>query len=209
MNVSLVMVKGDGTRRDFPLGKERLVIGRINTCDLRIALPSVSRQHCEVFIEGGQLKLRDLGSSNGTFHNNTRVQEANLAAGDEIGIGPVVFRVVIDGKPAPAALAGKPAAGAKPAAAGKPAAGAKPVAGAKPAAKPAAKTGVPVPEEKEEEALAMAGDDEHSPTVDLDDPLAALAAATDDGTGNEELPLLLDEEEDAKPPAPAKGKKPS
>ena len=205
MNVSLVMVKGDGTRRDFPLGKERLVIGRINTCDLRIALPSVSRQHCEVFIDGGQLKLRDLGSSNGTFHNNTRVQEANLAAGDEIGIGPVVFRVVIDGKPAPAALAGKPAAGAKPAAAG-----GKAAAGAKPAGKPAAKTGVPVPEDKDEEALALAGDDEHSPTVDLDDPLAALAAAADDGTGNEELPLLLDEEEDdVKPPAPAKGKKPS
>lgn len=100
MDVALVMFKADGTRRDFPLGKSRIVIGRTNTCDLRIPVSSVSRQHCEVRLEDGVPKVRDLGSSNGTFHNNNRITEAVVAAGDELVVGPVVFTVVIDGVPA-------------------------------------------------------------------------------------------------------------
>jgi hypothetical protein len=50
-----------------------------------------------------------LGSSNGTYHNNERVQEGQLAPGDTIRIGPVTFMVQIDGVPSdeemqPAAL---------------------------------------------------------------------------------------------------------
>jgi pSer/pThr/pTyr-binding forkhead associated (FHA) protein len=100
MEVSLVMFKSDGTRRDFPLKKQRLVVGRTNHCDLRVPLPSVSRQHCEIWVEDEEVHLRDLGSSNGTFHNKERIQHAVLGAGDEIMIGPVVFQVVIDGVPA-------------------------------------------------------------------------------------------------------------
>ncbi len=99
MDAQLVMFRADGTRREFPLHKERLVLGRTNDCDLRIPLSSVSRQHCELRIEQEQILVRDLGSSNGTFHNNLRVQEAELDAGDEISIGPVVFILVVDGKP--------------------------------------------------------------------------------------------------------------
>ena len=99
MNISLVMFTADGSRRDFPVTKSRVVVGRKNNCDLRIPLSSVSRQHCELRQEDDQLKLRDLGSSNGTYHNNTRIQEVALSAGDEVVIGPVVFTVVIDGYP--------------------------------------------------------------------------------------------------------------
>ena len=80
--------------------KERVLIGRTNHCDLRIPLSSVSRKHCELRLSENRLLIRDLDSSNGTFHNSNRVKEAALAAGDEIVIGPVVFTVVIDGEPA-------------------------------------------------------------------------------------------------------------
>ncbi|QDU33716.1 FHA domain-containing protein FhaA [Poriferisphaera corsica] len=99
MNVSLAMFKSDGLRRDFPITRGKVVIGRKNTCDLRIPLSSVSRQHCEITIDGDQVLLRDLGSSNGTLLNDNRVQESLLKAGDEITIGPVVFTVVVNGKP--------------------------------------------------------------------------------------------------------------
>lgn len=99
MQVSLVMFKSDGTRRDFPVSRDRLIVGRKNNCDLRIPLSSVSRQHCEIRVEGDSVKVRDLGSSNGTFHNSIRVQEAVLAPGDEVVVGPVVFTVVINGEP--------------------------------------------------------------------------------------------------------------
>lgn len=95
------MFKADGSRRDFPVVKPRIIVGRTNGCDLRIPLSSVSRQHCEFRLDGDQFTLRDLGSSNGTFRNNTRIaSETLLQPGDEIVIGPVVFTVVIDGKPA-------------------------------------------------------------------------------------------------------------
>ncbi len=99
MQVTLVMFKADGTRRDFQLRKSRMVIGRAATADLRIPLSSVSRQHCEVFLEDGLVKMRDLGSSNGTYHNSVRSQDAVLAPGDELVVGPVVFTMVIDGLP--------------------------------------------------------------------------------------------------------------
>jgi len=99
MEAALVMFKADGTRRDFPLREGSLVVGRKNSCELRIPLSSVSRQHCELTVAGDVIKLRDLGSSNGTYHNSIRVQEATLAAGDEVVVGPVVFTLVVDGVP--------------------------------------------------------------------------------------------------------------
>lgn len=99
MEASLVMFKADGSRRDFPLREGSLVVGRKNSCELRIPLSSVSRQHCEITLDGDAVKLRDLGSSNGTYHNSIRVQEAELTAGDEVVVGPVVFTLVVDGVP--------------------------------------------------------------------------------------------------------------
>ncbi len=93
------MFKADGTRREFALRAGATVLGRKNTCDLRIPLTSVSRQHCEIRVEDGAVLLRDLGSSNGTYHNGSRVQEAELAAGDEVVVGPVNFRLTVDGQP--------------------------------------------------------------------------------------------------------------
>jgi pSer/pThr/pTyr-binding forkhead associated (FHA) protein len=100
MDASLVMFKSDGQRKDFPLRKAVTVVGRKSTCDLRIPLSSVSRQHFKLQQENGKIMLRDLGSSNGTFYNGQRVLEAELKAGDQVRVGPVTFTVVVDGKPA-------------------------------------------------------------------------------------------------------------
>jgi hypothetical protein len=101
MEVTLAMFKANGDRRDFALPKARSVIGRISTCDLRIPLSGVSRNHCEVYAERGTLKVRDLNSSNGTFLNSTRIsREMALNPGDRIQIGPVTFTLVVDGVPA-------------------------------------------------------------------------------------------------------------
>lgn len=99
MDINLVMFTGDGTRRDFPVVKPRTVIGRTNSCDLRIPVPDVSRKHCELVLEDGELVLRDLESSNGTFCNKQRVQEIELEPGDNVTVGPVNFVVQIDGEP--------------------------------------------------------------------------------------------------------------
>jgi hypothetical protein len=100
MQAVLVMFRSDGERRSFSMARDMTVIGRREDCDLRIPLGDVSRKHCRVIRDGEMLKLEDLGSSNGTFLNGRRVQEALLSPGDSIQVGPVVFVLQVDGEPA-------------------------------------------------------------------------------------------------------------
>jgi pSer/pThr/pTyr-binding forkhead associated (FHA) protein len=100
MEVKLVMFKQDGQRRDFQLKKDTATIGRNTDCDFQIPLGVISRRQCQLSIKGEKLFVRDLGSSNGTFVNNKRVQESELKAGDTLVLGPVIFTIVINGDPA-------------------------------------------------------------------------------------------------------------
>ena len=93
------MFRSDGERRSFSMARDMTVVGRREDCDLRIPLGEVSRKHCRIVRDGDSLKLEDLGSSNGTFLNGQRVQEALLSPGDTIQVGPVVFVLQIDGQP--------------------------------------------------------------------------------------------------------------
>lgn len=167
MDVSLVMFKADGTRRDFPVAKPRVVIGRTNTCDLRIPVSSVSRQHCEVVVDGDTIRVKDLGSSNGTYHNSVRIQQATVHAGDEVVVGPVVFTVVVDGQPSDikptrslvdqaSADSGTPSPTLQSHVAGE--------------------SSAPLALDASDEMPAFVEAENHSPTVDLDDPIAALEA---------------------------------
>jgi len=142
------------------------VLGRTKNCDLRVPLSSVSRQHCELVIDDDSISLRDLGSSNGTFHNNHRVQEAALQAGDEILVGPVVFTVVVDGEPSdiePVRTLIPPEDEAP-----SPQVGAEDSHGL-----------APLVDDDEDDELATIEPESHSPTVDLDDPIAALEALSE------------------------------
>ena len=93
------MFRSDGERRSFSMARDMTVIGRREDCDLRIPLGEVSRKHCRILRDGDSLKLEDLGSSNGTFLNGQRVQEAMLSPGDTLQVGPVVFVLQVDGQP--------------------------------------------------------------------------------------------------------------
>ena len=100
MQVVLVMFRAEGERRSFSIVRDVTVIGRREDCDLRIPVGDVSRKHCRLIKEGDSLRLEDLGSSNGTFHNGQRVQGTiPLEPGDNVQVGPVVFVVQIDGVP--------------------------------------------------------------------------------------------------------------
>ena len=104
MQVVFVMFLADGARRSFPLTRDVTVIGRREDCDLRIPLTEISRKHCRVVKDSKGIRLEDLGSSNGTYHNGSRVQESVLQAGDQLRIGPVNFTVQIDGYPTDAMI---------------------------------------------------------------------------------------------------------
>ncbi|MBN1393283.1 MAG: FHA domain-containing protein [Sedimentisphaerales bacterium] len=99
MDVNLVLLKKNGSHKTFPLPGSVTVIGRRHSCDLCIPLISVSRKHCQFNRDSGVLKIRDLESSNGTYLNGKRINEAVVKAGDSIKIGPLTFIIQIDGQP--------------------------------------------------------------------------------------------------------------
>lgn len=117
MDVNLVLQKKNGSKKTFRLPGSVTVIGRRSNCDFYIPLTSVSRKHCQLNRHEGVLKIRDLGSRNGTYLNGKRVDEAVIRAGDNVKVGPLTFTLQIDGQPqeigAPAS-AGKKASGKVP-----------------------------------------------------------------------------------------------
>ena len=77
-----------------------LLIGRHPECDVRIDLPKISRRHCCLAQVYDRLVIRDLGSRNGLRVNGRLVDEAQLRSGDELAIGPLIYRIEADA-PAP------------------------------------------------------------------------------------------------------------
>lgn len=110
MEVNLILLKKDGSTQSFTLPSAVSVLGRRQECDLCIPLSVVSRRHCELNMDQGQLKIRDLGSKNGTIVNGQRIEEARLNPGDKIKIGSLTLLVQIDGQPSDLNRPSKPAA---------------------------------------------------------------------------------------------------
>ncbi len=70
-----------------------MLIGRHPECDVRIDLPRISRRHCCIAMAYDRVVIRDLGSRNGLRVNGLIVEESSLEPGDEVAIGPLLFRV--------------------------------------------------------------------------------------------------------------------
>jgi len=100
MNVSLILLKKDGSKKVFPVRNKATILGRRPDCDLCIPLQVISRRHCQISQETNLLKIRDLRSSNGTYVNGSKIEnEMDAKPGDRIQVGPLTFTVQIDGKP--------------------------------------------------------------------------------------------------------------
>jgi pSer/pThr/pTyr-binding forkhead associated (FHA) protein len=70
----------------FDLHQDSILIGRVNTCDIELPIPSISRRHAEINQENQDFFLADLGSGNGTFLNNKKLkaQEKNLLKNGDV-----------------------------------------------------------------------------------------------------------------------------
>ena len=68
-------------------------IGRRPGSDLTLPSESVSKDHAEIYLDGDRLRIRDLGSTNGTFVNRDLVTDSELRQGDILHIVDFEFRV--------------------------------------------------------------------------------------------------------------------
>src|SRR3954470_10550023 len=94
MKLKLVVLAGAKEGLEIPLKKEKFLIGRAKECALRAGSEAISRQHCAISRHADGYTVKDLGSRNGTYVNETRIAtEVPLAAGNELRVGPLKFRV--------------------------------------------------------------------------------------------------------------------
>ena len=93
----LVVIYGQDLGRKYNLESPTLVVGRSSKCDIQIDQESVSRAHSKIMNQGKTIRIRDLGSTNGTYVNDEQIEERTLADGDLIKIGRTIFKFLSGG----------------------------------------------------------------------------------------------------------------
>jgi DNA-binding NtrC family response regulator len=87
-NLTLTVLSGSRKGTNVPL-HDTIRIGKADDNELVLSDDTVSRHHCELVREGSAVRVRDLGSTNGTRVDGTRVTDALLSPGAVLRVGEV------------------------------------------------------------------------------------------------------------------------
>src|SRR5579862_7414111 len=103
MKMSLmVLSEGKSVGKTIPITLSQFIIGRDPQCQLRPASALISKRHCALIARGGKFYVRDFESTNGTFVNEEPVKgEREVKNDDLLKVGPLSFKVVVEGVAAP------------------------------------------------------------------------------------------------------------
>jgi pSer/pThr/pTyr-binding forkhead associated (FHA) protein len=92
----VVVSGGDDAGVEFPIRKERVILGRGPGVDLAFKDSAMSRQHAALEYTSDGFRIQDLGSTNGVLVNRKPAQTAELRNGDHMQIGNRIFQLVIE-----------------------------------------------------------------------------------------------------------------
>ena len=93
-----LVVGGELNGTIFDLLDGETFVGRSPECTIPLEFQGISRKHFKVVVSGDDSIVQDLGSSNGTFKNNTKIEgEAHLAKGDMVKIGSIALKYIPKG----------------------------------------------------------------------------------------------------------------
>ena len=96
LQAELKILGGKHQGKSIPLSTKKFLVGREQDCHLRPNSDMVSRHHCVFSIDDYAVRLRDLGSTNGTRVNGEALRgEVMLKSGDQIGIGKLELELVV------------------------------------------------------------------------------------------------------------------
>src|SRR4051812_1561124 len=92
---ALVVIYGPDLGKKYDLDRPETVVGRSSKADIMVDQESISRSHAALTNKGGQISVRDMGSTNGTFVNDEMVQsDFQLRNGDLVKIGRTIFKFI-------------------------------------------------------------------------------------------------------------------
>jgi len=87
--VSLVVIDGPFKGQVFPVTKPRLLLGR-SEADIVLDDSEISRKHCVLEVHGSSAVLADLGSTNGTFVDDEKIETHQLQHMSEFRLGSTI-----------------------------------------------------------------------------------------------------------------------
>ncbi len=90
---ALVVERGPRTGMTYMLRTGNTTVGRHPESDIFLNDVTVSRHHCRFVVTSEEITVEDSGSTNGTYVNDERVDQAQLSAGDEVMVGRFHFVV--------------------------------------------------------------------------------------------------------------------
>jgi len=90
----LTLAEKGGDSKDLSFDKTEIRVGRVRDNDIVLPKGNVSKHHCRLLLQNGQLLVEDLGSTNGTYVNGRKIAEAtSLGTTDKVFVGDFVIRV--------------------------------------------------------------------------------------------------------------------
>jgi len=88
----LVVIYGDELGKRIPIAGGSVEAGRSSTCEIPIDQESVSRRHARIWWTESGFRVKDLGSTNGTYVNDLLVAEQELRDGDLVKVGRTILK---------------------------------------------------------------------------------------------------------------------
>lgn len=92
---SLAVIAGTQAGSVFQINKPRVLIGRGSAMDIQLRDSEVSRRHAVLEIRDPSVTLTDLGATNGTWVNATRIDSAALDHQDEFTLGSTTLMLIV------------------------------------------------------------------------------------------------------------------
>lgn len=97
MDVRLRVISGPFAGQTISLTAPKYLIGRERDCHLRPDSEFISRHHCVLLLDDFTLRVRDMGSKNGTLVNNQRIHgDVVLGHDDLVTVGDMTLHVCIE-----------------------------------------------------------------------------------------------------------------
>jgi hypothetical protein len=91
----LRFISGKYQGGEFPIAADKqIIVGRSSDLDMVLVEDMVSRKHARIAMQGDQIWIEDLGSTNGTFVNGEKIKRARLKEGDRVLIGTSILKVI-------------------------------------------------------------------------------------------------------------------
>src|SRR5271157_2148399 len=91
----LRFISGKYQGGEFPIVTDKqILVGRSSDLDMVLVEDMVSRKHARIAMQGDQIWIEDLGSTNGTFVNGEKIKRARLKQGDRVLIGTSILKVI-------------------------------------------------------------------------------------------------------------------